>query len=112
MSLRGRLLVLLLALVALGLVASDVVTYTVLHRFLLQRVDQQLNGARGIELAVVEFPARLRNQADTLGNRMDAYIQVRDPAGRIIRSIASGREASPPRIPRRLPAAGTDPIVP
>jgi two-component system OmpR family sensor kinase len=111
MSLRGRLLVLLLALVALGLVASDVATYTILNRFLLQRVDQQLNAARTIEFLVVQFPSRVRNQADTLGNRMDAYIEVRDPSGRVIRAISSARETSVPKIPRTLPKAGVDSLT-
>jgi two-component system OmpR family sensor kinase len=111
MSLRGRLLVLLLALVALGLVVSDIATYAILNRFLLQRVDQQLSVARGIEFAVVEFPARVRNQADTLGNRSDTYVQVRDATGQVIRSIASARETSAPRIPRQLPPSGTDLFV-
>jgi two-component system OmpR family sensor kinase len=104
-------LVLLLALVALGLVASDIATYTILNRFLIQRVDQQLSVARGIEFAVMEFPARVRNQADTLGNRSDTYIQVRDASGQIIRSIPSAREPSAPKIPRQLPPSGTDLFV-
>ena len=42
MTLRLRLLLLLVAIVAAGLVISDVVTYTSLRSFLTARVDQQL----------------------------------------------------------------------
>jgi two-component system OmpR family sensor kinase len=45
MTLRFRLLLLLVGLVAAGLLVSDVVTYTELRTFLLVRVDQQLDAA-------------------------------------------------------------------
>lgn len=45
MTLRLRLLLLLVGIVATGLVVSDVVTYTGLNRFLVDRVDQQLAAA-------------------------------------------------------------------
>ena len=45
MSLRTRLLVGLLGLVAVGLVASDLVTYQALQSFLLQRLDEQVVAA-------------------------------------------------------------------
>ena len=42
MSLRGRLLAGLVALVTVGMLVSDVVTYTALRSFLVDRIDQQL----------------------------------------------------------------------
>lgn len=45
MTLRVRLLLLLVGIVAAGLVISDVVTYNALSSFLTTRVDQQLEGA-------------------------------------------------------------------
>ena len=42
MSLRLKLLVAVIVLVFVGLTVSDVVTYTSLRSFLVQRVDQQL----------------------------------------------------------------------
>ena len=42
MTLRSRLLLGLLALVAIGLVVSDVTTYRALRSFLYNRLDQQL----------------------------------------------------------------------
>ncbi len=46
MTLRLRLLLLLAAIVAAGLVISDVATYTSLRSFLVTRIDQQLEVAR------------------------------------------------------------------
>lgn len=111
MSLRGRLLVLLLALVGLGLLVADVATYTILNRFLIQRVDQQFTVARGVEFAVERSPTRVRNPADMLGGRGDAYVEVRDPSGKVIRTIMSGRETSVPKVPRKLPPTGIDHLV-
>ena len=45
MTLRLRLLLLLVGIVAAGLLISDVVTYNALRSFLITRVDQQLDGA-------------------------------------------------------------------
>jgi two-component system OmpR family sensor kinase len=45
-SLRSRLLLVVLGLVAIGLTATDVFTYRALRSFLLHRVDQQLVAAR------------------------------------------------------------------
>ncbi len=45
MTLRLRLLLLLVGIVAAGLLISDVVTYNALRSFLTTRVDQQLEGA-------------------------------------------------------------------
>jgi two-component system OmpR family sensor kinase len=44
-SLRGRLLLATLALVAVGLVVAGIATYAFLHNFLIDRVDQQLAAA-------------------------------------------------------------------
>jgi two-component system, OmpR family, sensor kinase len=45
MTLRLRLTIILVAIVAIGLLAADVVTYTALRSFLIRRVDQQLASA-------------------------------------------------------------------
>jgi two-component system, OmpR family, sensor kinase len=45
-SLRGRLLLGLIALVVGGLLVADLATYSALERFLIQRVDKQLYDAR------------------------------------------------------------------
>ena len=64
MSLRSRLLIGLLALVTLGLLISDVATYKTLQRFLVSRVDQQLDGVRRpAEISL----ARRRNARESSG---------------------------------------------
>ena len=47
MTLRARLILGLVGLVAVGLVISNFVTYRALHSFLIERVDEQLLDARG-----------------------------------------------------------------
>jgi two-component system OmpR family sensor kinase len=56
-SLRVRLLVLLVVLATVGLAAADVVSYRALHNYLYSRVDQQL------ESAVVPVSAQLAHKA-------------------------------------------------
>jgi len=53
MSLRARLLAATLALVACGLVAADVATYSALRAFLYDRVDSQLEGANRSVLRIL-----------------------------------------------------------
>jgi two-component system OmpR family sensor kinase len=110
-SLRGRLLALLLALVIVGLVVADVATYAALNRFLIRRIDQQLEATwRPVELAV-QFPARFPNPADGPGGRAEVDVQLRNPAGVVIGTYRSRRssETSKPQIPRKLPHSGVDP---
>ncbi len=57
LSLRVRLLVLLVVLATVGLAAADVVSYRALHNYLYTRVDQQL------ESAVVPVSAQLAHKA-------------------------------------------------
>jgi two-component system OmpR family sensor kinase len=57
LSLRVRLLVLLVVLATVGLAAADVVSYRALHNYLYSRVDQQL------ESAVVPVSAQLAHKA-------------------------------------------------
>src|ERR1700744_2485008 len=45
LSLRARLLVLLVALAAAGLAVADLASYRALHSYLYDRVDQQLESA-------------------------------------------------------------------
>jgi two-component system OmpR family sensor kinase len=56
LSLRTRLVVLLVALAVVGLAAADVASYRALHNYLYDRVDQQL------ESAVVPLSIRLSTQ--------------------------------------------------
>jgi hypothetical protein len=53
-SLRARLLIVTVALVAAGLLVANVATYRYLSRFMVQRVDQQLVAARGLAAGAIE----------------------------------------------------------
>ena len=61
MTLRRRLVVTIVAVVAVGLIAVDVITLTSLHSFLYGRVDSQLTTAahQVAALAVVGVDAAL-----------------------------------------------------
>ena len=77
MSLRTRLVVAMLVLVALGLVVSGVATFVALQSFLLRRVDQQL-------VDLVQPVARLL--AERGGERTlpaGIYAEVRRPNGAV-----------------------------
>ena len=60
MSLRTRLVLALLALAAIGLVVLDLVTYTALHSYLSDRVDQQVESAIGPAIFTVGNPVDAR----------------------------------------------------
>ena len=113
LSLRTRLLVALLALVAVGLVVAGVATYVSLRGFLLERVDAQLLDAR------IPMTMALTNSAGVSGlpggpggNPGGAnlppgtYGQLRDSSGNVINagSFAYGQTDVPtPVLPSPLP---------
>src|ERR1700694_1365783 len=51
LSLRGRLLIGVISLVAVGLLVSDVATYTTLQSSLVQRIDDQLTKVSSVSTA-------------------------------------------------------------
>ena len=113
MSLRSRLLVVVLAVVVAGLVGSDVATFSALQRFLLKRVDQQLAGVRlpieraldqtGGDLGVLTRPGPGRLVSG------GAYIELVSPQGHVLaRSNRLDTSLAGPKLPAALPrpAAG------
>ncbi len=100
MSLRGRLLVGVLGLVAVGVLATDVLTYRALRSFLLQRTDQQLEGA------VVVVAERL--SADRRGPHgttravvpTGTYGALLDAGGQVVATVAFGYDDDPSTVPR------------
>jgi two-component system, OmpR family, sensor kinase len=126
-SLRGRLLLAMLGLVAVGLLASGVATWLALRSFLVGRVDQELAAARVQVAEAVETsgPAALdafeRQGAARLG--LDAgWVEV-SSGGRRLRLVAldpaaprhqgdgpgppwlgrGGAQRAPPELPGDLP---------
>jgi two-component system OmpR family sensor kinase len=109
MSLRARLLIVTLALVAVGLLVANLATYRILSSFLFHRVDQQLVQA-GPLAAEVLFPeedlfGRVRFPAVVLPP--GTYMQFRNPSGDIVRSTTTlGLAPPPPELPAALPGSG------
>ena len=116
MSLRARLVLVLVSLVAAGLLVAGIVTYTALRSFLMQRVDQQL------ESAVAPMAASLRASlgvVDSTGvdrgpGRIPVQLppgtfgELRDSAGVVVEHVQFnyGDVTIPaPALPAGLPAA-------
>ncbi len=113
MSLRTRLLLALLGLVAVGLLVAGIATYSALRSFLLERVDQQLREARGpvaLTLASTQIPG-LSGQPSRPGQPSlppGTYGELRDAQGNILNQISYsyGTETQPtPQLPSPLPGA-------
>ena len=123
MSLRGRLLVATLVLVAVGLVTADFATFAALRSFLTDRVDQQLDAivfptARSLE-RINETLATDPNA--TLGEHnvgpgpganggpLGIYAELRDPEGNLLTAVAfdfAENGVRRPKLPTILPAIG------
>jgi two-component system OmpR family sensor kinase len=123
MTLRLRLLLVLVGIVAAGLLVADVVTYTSLRSYLYSQVDQQLQAAPGPVSSALStclqeergglgfFPS---SNTCRLPISEDSQIptgtwgQLRDANGKVLISLCfvQGRRASPnPGLPASLPIA-------
>jgi len=100
LSLRTRLVLLLVALAVVGLAAADVAGYRALHNYLYDRVDQQL------ESAFRPVTARLLAEAEGEGPTIRTFGPVPGAEGEIEREGAAG-EAKPDG----APAAGDLPAT-
>ena len=82
MSLRARLLITSVVLVAAGLVVANVATYRLLSNFLLHRVDDQLVTAQGPVLDALQFGGDVpAHPTPTFLVPLGTYAEVRDGAG-------------------------------
>jgi two-component system OmpR family sensor kinase len=106
MSLRGRLLAGLVALVTVGMLVSDVVTYTALRSFLISRIDQQLENtvrpaAQELELSI-QSQYRHSGPSDRTIIPAGTDARLLDGSGRVVATLPPGfREPSdpPPHLP-------------
>ncbi|MEV7458623.1 sensor histidine kinase [Streptomyces rubiginosohelvolus] len=109
-SLRGRLLLAVLALAAVVLLALDAVVYGALRGYLLDRTDTTLRAVRqrvAQQLSEPGAEARLGNDVRLLG-ASEFHLQLHRPDGRV-RELAPGlRDPSgaAPKVPDPLPRAG------
>lgn len=109
MSLRLRLLVALVGIVLVGLLVSDVVTFSSLRSFLVQRVDQQLVAAQvPVAHAMTEGgPSGLPNGPDTGAIPPGTVGEVLDSSGTVVahRPFTYGGKGVP--LPVLPPGLGT-----
>jgi two-component system, OmpR family, sensor kinase len=113
-SLRGRLLLGLIALVVAGLLVSDVATYSALHTFLIGRVDKQLSDARfsapDYVLSELEHESGRPGPPPSSTVPTGIYVEIRAPDGSSVHQTFAGYGESPsarPVLPSQLnPRAG------
>ena len=120
LSLRARLLLGVIALAAVGLVAADVITYSKLSSFLIERTDTALNAAHQAVEGVLTRPSGGPGPGQGPGGDIGAltaaapgdYIQLRSLNGTILASgfVPQFSNAALPPAPR-LPATITLPAA-
>jgi two-component system OmpR family sensor kinase len=92
LSLRVRLVIVVLVLLAVGLVASDVATATSLRPYLLGRVDERLDAtgafaARLLGAGAQRVPPPGGPQAVPRGDTPDVQAARVDPAGHVVKTV-------------------------
>jgi two-component system, OmpR family, sensor kinase len=112
MSLRLRLLVALVGIVLVGLIVSDVVTYSSLRSFLIQRVDQQLAAAQGaVGHCMGSGPGNLPDGPDNGDIPPGTVGEVLDSTGAVVAHKACNTGATSvalPDLPSRLGTRASD----
>jgi two-component system OmpR family sensor kinase len=114
MSLRARLLLVVLALVTGGLLAAGALTYRALSSSLLERVDEQLTTARGPAAVALRLDEPFGPDPGPLEVLPPGtYVDVRGPGGNVInvRIFTFGPESNvaAPAIPEGLPGSDQSP---
>ncbi len=110
LSLRGRLLIGVIALMVVGLVVSSVATYLALQNFLLNRVDDQLTNGRSVAVGVLGGPGPSRPGPNQFP--LGTVIELVTPDGTLIGDplrydFPSSNSTALPVVPRPLPT-GTE----
>jgi len=113
-TLRLRLLLVLVGIVTVGLVAADVATYASLRSYLYSQVDSQLQSEVGPATQAVicltePFCAR---RAPGVIPPVGTWVQVRDQSGTVIGGTNPSFDPLPaPSLPTRLPTSGTSGVA-
>ena len=116
LSLRGRLLIGVISLVAVGLLVSDVATYLTLQSSLLGRIDEQLKMQSTVETArnaLANFPACHGRGPSSTNFDPGTITELIDPDGKVIaacgvQSFGSPASNAAPVLPKSLPNAGPE----
>jgi two-component system OmpR family sensor kinase len=113
MSLRARLLVVLVVLSAAGLLAADVATYLTLRSFLFERVDRTLDtSADGISSTPGPPGASIERLARLGVLTPGMYVEIRDGDGTVVLNGVlrrQGETAPTPAVPQGFGPSGEDP---
>jgi two-component system OmpR family sensor kinase len=107
-SLRARLLLVTVGLVAAGLVVANVATFHFTRTFLVQRVDDQLAAARPFAATALIDQGPFGAPPPGVAVPPGTYAEFRDEGGAVIAVTTFGfeEEASPP-LPAQLPRPTT-----
>ena len=115
MSLRARLTIVAVALVAAGLLVANLATYHYLSGFLLRRVDQQLEAAIPGAGFVLSQPEGDQGPGPGVpGVASGSYVALLDTSGQTLKGRFLGPEGSAPDLTVQLPMwspAGSTPIT-
>ena len=112
MSLRARLLIVTVVLVASGLLVANLATYHYLSGFLLRRVDQQLVASvPGARFAFAQPPGD-QGPSGIPGVAFGTYVAALDGSGKTITDRFLGAAGSPPNLPAELPMWSPDDSAP
>jgi len=105
-TLRRRLLLVLVGIVAVGLVVADVATYASLRSYLFSQVDGQLQGeVVPVTQAVVSQSQPFFRHAPGVIPPPGLWAQIRDQSGNINYNT-EGYPLPPPNLPTQLPVSG------
>ncbi|MCA1832951.1 MAG: sensor histidine kinase [Actinomycetota bacterium] len=109
-SLRSRLLLATVTLVALGLLIADFATFALLRSQLLGRVDEQLRGSRGVAARLLTGPEQFGGL--DFGRRPSqesppvTVVELLDSSGRVVASRSFGfGDVDMPQLPGALPGS-------
>jgi len=115
LSLRGRLLIGVISLVVIGLVVSDIATFTLLQRSLFDRIDQQLTSRSSVVTAFTVLSApdcQIRASSTVAGFPAGSIAELVNDDGTVSKAcvtpgFGSSTSASPV-LPTSFPALSRD----
>jgi len=116
MSLRARLLIVTVGLVAVGLLVADVLTYRALATSLSQRLDEQIRQAQPFAVHALQQDGSggfgEPGPMEAVGPPSGTYAAFLDPSGAVVRDTffdaPGGTTPTPPTLPAGLPGSTGD----
>ena len=104
MSLRARLLLVTIGLVAVGLLVANVATFTFTRAFLERRIDEQLTAARPFAAAALIDQGSFGSPPPGVAVPPGTYAEARSAEGEVVAVTTFGyQEPAVPPLPSTLP---------